>query len=96
VHWGGIVFAALVILLAIPFALPHLRSPDSPLKTDGAGTLLALVIIAAVSLGFVNVIRALGAFENDAAYWAASLALSALFWVMLLRLCWRERRQRPR
>ena len=80
-HWGGILFAALVIVLAIPFALPHLRGPDSPLKTDGAGTLLAVVIVAAVSLGFVNVIRALGAFENHAAYWTANLALSALFWV---------------
>ena len=95
-HWGGILFAALVVVLAVPFALPYLRSPDSPLKTDGAGTLLALVIVAAVSLGFVNVIRALGAFENHAAYSTANLALSALFWVVLLRLCWRERRQRPR
>ena len=95
-HWGGILFAALVIVLAIPFALPHLRSPDSPLKTEGAMTLLAVVVIAALSLGFVNVIRALGGFENHAAYWTLNLALSALFWVMLLRLCWRERRQRPR
>ena len=32
-HWGGILFAALVIVPAIPFALPHLRSPDSPLRS---------------------------------------------------------------
>jgi hypothetical protein len=96
VHWGGILFAALVIVLAIPFALPHLRSPDSPLKADGAKTLLGVVVIAAVSLGVVNVVDALGGFENHAAYWTLNIALSVLFWVMLLRLCWRERRQRPR
>jgi hypothetical protein len=96
VHWGGILFAALVIVLAVPFALPHLRSLDSPLKTEGAMALLAVVVLAAVSLGFVNVIRALGGFENHTAYWTLNLALSALFWVVLLRLCWRERRQRPR
>jgi hypothetical protein len=96
VHWGGILFAALVIVLAIPFASSHFRSPDSPLRTEGAKTLLTVVVIAAVCLGFLNVIRALGGFENHAAYWTLNIALSAVFWVMLLRLCWRERRQRPR
>jgi hypothetical protein len=96
VHWGGILFAALVIVLAIPFALPHLRGPDSPLRTEGAKALLTVVVVAALSLGLVNVIRALGGFENHAGYWTLNIALSALFWVMLLRLCWRERRQRPR
>jgi len=96
VHWGGIVFAALVIVLAIPFALSHLRGADSPLQAGGARTLLAVVVIAAVSLGFVNVVRALGGFENHAAYWALNLGLSAFFWLVLLRLCWMERRQRPR
>jgi hypothetical protein len=96
VHWGGILFAALVIVLAIPFALPHLRGVDSPLRAEGAKALLAVVVIAALSLGFVNVIRAVGGFENHAAYWTLNLALSALFWLLLLRLCWRERRQHPR
>ena len=95
-HWGGILFAALVIVLAIPFASSHFRSPDSPLRTDGAKTLLAVVVIAALSLGFVNVIRAMGGFENQAAYWTLNIALSVVFWLLLLRLCWRERRQRPR
>ena len=95
-HWGGILFAALVIVLAIPFALPHLRGPDSPLRAEGAKALLTVVVFAALSLGLVNVIRALGGFENHAAYWTLNIALSALYWVMLLRLCWRERRQRPR
>ena len=95
-HWGGILFAALVIVPAIPFALSNFRRPDSPLRTDRAMTLLAIVIIAGVSLGFVNVIRALGSFENHAAYWTLNIALSVLFWLVLLRLCWRERRQHPR
>jgi hypothetical protein len=96
VDWGGILFAALVLGLAIPFAVPHFRSPDSPLRTPGAKTLLAIVAIAAFSLGLVNAVRALGAFENHAAYWTLNIALSVFFWVGLLRLCWRERRQRPR
>jgi hypothetical protein len=96
VHWGGIVFAALVIVLAIPFALSHFRGSDSPLRIEGAKTLLAVVVIAGLSLGFVNVVRALGRFENHAAYWALNLALAGFFWVVLLRLCWMERRQRPR
>jgi hypothetical protein len=96
VDWGGIVFAALVIVLAIPFASSHLRGSDSPLRTSGAKTLLAVVIIAALFLVFVNVIRALGRFENTAAYWTLNISLSVLFWAVLLRLCWTERRQRPR
>ena len=95
-HWGGILFATLVIVLAIPFALSHFRSSDSPLRTGGAKALLAVLVIAALSLGFVNVIRALGKFENHGAYWTLNIALSALFWLMLLRLSWTERRQRPR
>lgn len=95
-HWGGVLFAALVIVLAIPFALSHLRSPDSPLRVPGARTLLGVVVVAGVLLGLVNVIRALGGFENHTAYWALNLALSAFFWFVLLRLCWSERRQRPR
>jgi Tfp pilus assembly protein PilV len=66
------------------------------LRTGGAKTLLAVVVIAALLLGLVNVILALGMFENQAAYWTLNIALSALFWVMLLRLSWTERRQRPR
>lgn len=96
VHWGGVLFAALVIALAVPFAFSHFRSEDSPLRTNGAKTLVAVVVIAALMLGFVNVIRALGMLENHTAYWTLNIALSALFWLMLLRLSWTERRQRPR
>ena len=94
--WGGLIFAGLVIVLAVPFALSHFRSEDSPLRANGAKALLAVVVIAALSLGFVNVIRALGMLENHTAYWVLNIALSALFWLMLLRLSWTERRQRPR
>jgi hypothetical protein len=96
VDWGGALFATLVIVLAIPFALSHFRSSDSPLRASGAKTLLTIVIIAALLLGLVNVIRALGMFENQAAYWTLNIVLSVLFWLMLLRLSWIERRQRPR
>ena len=95
-HWGGVRFAVLVVVLAIPFALSHFRGSDSPLRTGGAKTLLPVVVIAALLLGLVNVIRALGMFENHAAYWTLNIALSVLFWLMLLRLSWTERRQRPR
>lgn len=95
-HLGGILFAAVVVVLAIPFGLSHFRRSDSPLRTGGARMLFAVLIVAALSLGFVNLIRALGRFENHAAYWTLNLALSALFWLMLLRLSWTERRQRPR
>jgi hypothetical protein len=96
VDWAGILFAALVLGLAIPFALPHFRSPDSPLRSGGAKALLVALIAVGLLLGLVNVVRALGMFENHSAYWGLNLALSALFWVLLLRLSWRERRQRPR
>jgi hypothetical protein len=74
----------------------HFRGSDSPLRTGGAKTLLAIVIAAALLLGLINLVRALGMFENHAAYWTLNIALSALFWLLLLRLSWTERRQRPR
>ena len=95
-HWGGVLFAALVIVMAIPFAISHLRSPDSPMRVSGAKTLAAVVVISALSLGLVNVVRALVRFENHAAYWTLNIGLSLLFWMMLLRLSWIDRRQRPR
>lgn len=95
-HWGGALFAALVIVLAIPFVVSHFRTPDSPLRTPGSKTLAAAVVLAALALGIVNVARLLGAFEHHAVYWTLNIALSGLFWLMLLRLSWTERRQRPR
>jgi hypothetical protein len=96
VHWGGIIFAAVVILLAIPFAVSHFASADSPIRTGAPMTLLVLVIAAALSLVVVNVVRAYGQLENQPVYWVLNVGLSVLFWVLLLRLSWTERRQRPR
>ena len=95
-HWGGIIFAAVVILLAIPFAVSHFASADSPIRTGVPMALLVLVIAAALSLVVVNVVRAYGQLENQPVYWVLNVGLSALFWVLLLRLSWTERRQRPR
>jgi hypothetical protein len=66
------------------------------MRVSGAKTLAAVVVISALSLGLVNVVRALVRFENHAAYWTLNIGLSLLFWMMLLRLSWIDRRQRPR
>ena len=95
-HWGGIVFAAVVIGLAIPFAASYSRGPNSPLRMGASRPLVGAVVVAALLLIFVTIVGALDGFPNRAAYWTLNIALSVLFWVMLLRLCWRERRQRPR
>jgi hypothetical protein len=94
--WWGIFFASLVILAAIPLAIAQLRDPNSPLRTSGARMEPGVLIISGISLGIANVARSLGKFENDAAYWTLNISLSVLFWTMLLRLSWTERRQRPR
>jgi hypothetical protein len=95
-HWGGIIFAAVVVLLAIPFAVSHFASSDNPIRTGAPTTLLVFVILAALALVVVNVIRATGALENQIVYWTLSLGLAVAFWVLLLRFSWTERRQRPR
>jgi hypothetical protein len=96
VHWGGIIFAAVVILLAIPFAVSHLRAPDSPIRAGAPRTLLTFVLLAALSLAAVNIVRAAGQLEDHRVYWALNIGLAILFWVLLLRVSWTERRQRPR
>ena len=95
-HLGGIIFAAVVILLAIPFAVSNLRAPDSPIRAGAPKALLVLVILAALSLAAVNIVRAAGQLEDHRVYWALNLGLAVLFWVLLLRVSWTERRQRPR
>ena len=95
-HWGGIIFAAVVILLAIPFAVSHLRAQDSPIRAGAPNVLLVLVVLAALLLATVNIVRAAGQLEDHRVYWALNIGLAALFWVLLLRVSWTERRQRPR
>ena len=95
-HWGGIVFAAVVIGLAIPFAASYSRGPNNPLRSGASRPLVAGVVVAALLLIFVTVVGALDGFPNRAAYWTLNIALSVVFWISLLRLSWTERRQRPR
>ena len=95
-HWGGIVFAAVVIVPAIPFALSHAKGGSSPARLGASKGLMAAVIIAALLLIFSTIVGALDGFPNRAAYWTLNITLSIVFWVSLLRLSWTERRQRPR
>jgi hypothetical protein len=90
------IFAAVVIVPAIPFALSHAKGANSSVRLGASKGLMAIVIIAALLLIFVSIVGALDGFPNRAAYWALDLALAALFWISLLRLSWTERRERPR
>jgi hypothetical protein len=96
VHWGGIIFAAVVIVPAIPFAVSHAKGANSSVRLAASKGLMATVIIAALLLIFVSIVGALDGFPNRAAYWALNITLAAVFWISLLRLSWTERRQRPR
>jgi hypothetical protein len=96
VHWGGIVFAAVVIVPAIPFAVSHAKGANSSAPLGASKGLLATVIVAALLLIFTSIVGALDGFRNHAAYWTLNIALAAVFWITLLRLSWTERRQRPR
>ncbi|MEA2706436.1 MAG: hypothetical protein QOH22_1224 [Gemmatimonadaceae bacterium] len=94
--WWGVFFASLVIVAAVPFAISQLRNPNSPMRTSGTRFEPGVLVLAGIALGIVNIVRALGKLENDAAYWTLTISLSVLFWTFLLRLSWTERRQRPR
>jgi len=96
VHWGGIVFAAVVIVPAIPFAVSQAGGPNNPIRTRASSPLVAAVVVAALLLIFTTIVGALDRFENRAGYWSLNIALSIVFWISLLRLSWTERRQRPR
>jgi ABC-type amino acid transport system permease subunit len=96
VHWGGIVFAAVVIVPAIPFAVSHAKGANSSVRLGASKGLLATVIVAALLLISTSIVGALDGFPNRAAYWILNIALAAVFWITLLRLSWTERRQRPR
>jgi len=96
VHWGGIIFAAVVILPAIPFAVSNAKGASGAARFGASKGLMAVVIIAALLLIFVSIVGALDGFRNRSAYWALNIVLAALFWISLLRLSWTERRERPR
>ena len=95
-HWGGIIFAAVVILPAIPFAVSNAKGANSSARLGASKGLMAVVIITALLLIFVSIVGALDGFPNRAAYWTLNIALSIVFWISLLRLSWTERRRRPR
>lgn len=80
---AGIAFAALILVLAIPFAVAIFRSRREldPRSRAYAGLCLA----GAVGVGVVNVVRAMGQLTNEPAYWTLEYSLSALFWVMFIR-----------
>jgi hypothetical protein len=96
VHWGGLIFAAVVIVPGIPFAVSHAKGPNTSVRLGASKGLVAAVIIAVLLLIFAGIVGALDGFPNRAAYWALNIALAAVFWITLLRLSWIERRQRPR
>jgi hypothetical protein len=66
------------------------------MRSVGARAVVGLCALAAIALVVVNVVRALGLFEQHRVYWALNVGLAVLFWILLLRASWTERRQRPR
>jgi hypothetical protein len=96
VHWGGLIFAAVVIVPAIPFAVSQAKGANSSVRLGASKSLIASVLIAALLLIFVTIVGALDGFPNRATYWALNIALASVFWITLLRLSWTERRQHPR
>ena len=95
-HWGGLIFAAVVVVPAIPFGVSHAKDAGGPARLGASKVLMAAVIIAALLLIFVTIVGARDGFRNHSVYWALNIALAAVFWITLLRLSWTERRQRPR
>lgn len=77
---GGVVFASLIIVMAIPFAIEIRR------QRKGDKTVGTVALVAGVLLGAVNVIRSLGLMRDGPVYWTLNIALAVLFWAMLLQL----------
>jgi lipopolysaccharide export LptBFGC system permease protein LptF len=77
---AGVVFASLIIVMAIPFAIEIRR------RREGDKTLSTIALVAAVLLGAVNVVKSLGLMTDGPVYWTLNFALAVLFWAMLLQL----------
>lgn len=88
---AGVAFAALILLLAIPFAVIYFRRRHE--LNPRSRAYVGLSVAAALFLGVVNVVRAMGLLTNDAAYWTLEYSLGALFWVMFLRFTIEEKRK---
>lgn len=83
---ADVVFAALIVLMAIPFAVQLYR------KREGDKTSGTIALIAGVLLGTVNVVRSLGLMPDGPTYWTLNTAFATLFWVMLIQFLRAERR----
>jgi hypothetical protein len=77
---AGVVFSALVVVMAIPFGIAYFRRRrelDQASRTTGM-----IFLIAAILDAIVNVVRKMGLMPDDATYWTLQFSLLALFWVM--------------
>lgn len=88
---AGLIFAGLILVLAIPFAIAYFRGRRE--LDPRARVYAGLCVGAALLLGIVNVVRSLGLLTNDPAYWTLEYSLGALFWVMFLRFSLDQRRK---
>jgi hypothetical protein len=88
---AGLIFAGLILVLAIPFAIVYLRGRRE--LDPRARVYAGLCVAAALILGVVNAIRSLGLLTNDPAYWTFEYGFGALFWVMFLRFSLDQRRK---
>lgn len=88
---AGLIFAGLILVLAIPFAVVYFRGRRE--LDPRARVYAGLCVAAALILGIVNVVRSLGLLTNDPAYWTFEYSFGALFWVMFLRFSLDQRRK---
>ncbi len=89
---AGVFFAALVIVLTIPFAVIYVRRRGE-LDPEDRMT-LGVQLAAAFLLGVVKAVRSLGWLSDNAAYWTLNYSLAALFFAMFWRFTWKHRRQK--
>jgi hypothetical protein len=78
---GGVVFAALIVLLTIPFAIEVRRRFQGTERTLGT-----VAVLAAALVGLVNVAKSLGWMPDGPLYWTLNIALVVLFWAMVFQL----------
>lgn len=83
---AGVVFAALIVLMAIPFAIQLYR------KREGDRTVGTIALVSGVLLGTVNAVRSLGLMTDGPVYWTLNTVFAVLFWVMLIQFLRAERR----
>jgi peptidoglycan/LPS O-acetylase OafA/YrhL len=78
---AGIVFAALVIVGAIPLALAVVRrrEPDDPVSRFASRAL----VVAAILNGVVNVIRHMGLMPDDPTYQTLDISTLTLYGIMM-------------